>query len=353
VRERRAALAEDKHGSALNLWRDRSVFVTGATGLLGSWLVAELVKRGAVVTALVRDHVPFSLLYSFGLDSHIQSVSGRLEDQGLLDRVLAEYEVEVVFHLAAQTQVLVANRSPLSTFEANIRGTYLLLEACRGHKLLKSAVVASSDKAYGSAARLPYDEDTPLRGEHPYDVSKSCADLIANTYAKCFDVPVCVTRCGNLYGGGDLNFGRIIPGTIRSAYQNQAPVIRSDGTPVRDYFYVRDAVDAYLLLAEKMLEHGISGEAYNFSNELQLNVAELTRRILAAMGRDELQPIILGKNRGEIQNQYLSAGKARAQLGWAPRYSFDAALAETIKWYVEFFERKETCSPALRSHALS
>jgi len=311
--------------------------------VLGSWLTAELIQRGAAVTALVRDNVPSSRLFELGLDSQINIVRGEIEDYAVLERTLAEYEVGIVFHLAAQTQVLVANRSPLSTFEANIRGTYLLLEACRHHPLLKALLVASSDKAYGSADRLPYDEETPLRGSHPYDVSKSCADLLAKTYAECFRLPVCITRCGNLYGGGDLNFARIIPGTIRAVYYNEAPVIRSDGTPIRDYFYVRDAVNAYLLLAEKMLADGVFGEAYNFSNELQISVLDLTRRILAAMGREDLQPVILGQNKGEIKNQWLCARKARERLGWAPQYTLEEALAQTVRWYVDFFDRKQEC----------
>ena len=320
--------------------------VTGATGLLGSWLVDDLIGRGAAVTAIVRDDIPFSLLYERKLDSQINIVRGQVEDYALLERTLAEYEVEVVFHLAAQTQVLIANRSPLSTFETNIRGTYMLLEACRRAPLIKSIVVASSDKAYGSTPRLPYDEATPLRGAHPYDVSKSCADLIASSYAHSFRTPLNITRCGNLYGGGDLNFDRIIPGTVRSVYYGQPPVIRSDGTPVRDYFYVRDAVNAYVLLAEKMFNGAPPGEAYNFSNELQISVLELTRRILAIMGREDLNPIVLGGNSGEIQNQWLSARKARELLAWSPLYTIDEALTETIQWYREFFDRKRSCKQA-------
>lgn len=351
MREGRTALAEGEQIGALELWRERNVLVTGATGLLGSWLVAELVRRGAAVTALVRDSVPFSPLYEQGLNTQINIVRGEIQDYAVLERTLAEYEVEIVFHLAAQTQVLVANRSPISTFETNIRGTYLLLEACRHHRLLKAVVVASSDKAYGAAERLPYDEETPLRGAHPYDVSKSCGDLLAKTYANCFHVPVSITRCGNLYGGGDLNFARIIPGTIRSVYYNEAPVIRSDGTPIRDYFYVRDAVNAYLLLADKTLTEGSFGEAYNFSNELQISVLDLTRRILSAMGREDLQPIIAGQDKGEIKDQWLSARKARERLGWAPRYTLDEALAETVRWYLDFFKRKQECKPRFDQRA--
>jgi CDP-glucose 4,6-dehydratase len=305
--------------------------------------VDDLVSRGAAVTAIVRDDIPFSLLYERGLDSQINIVRGDVEDYALLERTLAEYEIEAVFHLAAQTQVLIANRSPLSTFETNIRGTYMLLEACRRAPLIKAIVVASSDKAYGSTPQLPYDETTPLRGGHPYDVSKSCADLIASSYAHSFSAPISITRCGNLYGGGDLNFDRIIPGTVRSIYYGESPVIRSDGSPIRDYFYVRDAVNAYVLLAEKLLAGAERGEAYNFSNELQISVLDLTRRILAIMGREDLKPVVLGGNSGEIQNQWLSARKARELLGWSPTYTIDEALTETVQWYREFFDRKRAC----------
>jgi CDP-glucose 4,6-dehydratase len=318
-----------------NFWLNRNVLVTGATGLLGSWMVEELLQRQANVVAIVRDRVPRSKLAQSGTMQRIDVVNGDIEDFRLMERTLAEYEVSSVFHLAAQTQVLVANRSPLSTFESNVRGTYLLMEACRVNPAVKSIVVASSDKAYGAAEHLPYDETTPLRGVHPYDVSKSCADLITNSYAHSFNVPVCITRCGNLYGGGDLNWARIIPGTIRSIVQNQAPIIRSDGTLIRDYFYVRDAVDAYLMLAEQMETKGIRGEAFNFSNEIQLSVLGLTQKLLTLMGREDLQPIVQGNNRGEIKDQWLSAAKAREQLGWHPHYELDTALAETIAWYQE------------------
>ena len=325
---------------SVEFWRDRPVCVTGATGLLGSWLVDELVARGARVVALVRDRVPFSLLYSRGLDQRIAAVDGAVEDYATVERTLAEYEVEIVFHLAAQTQVLIANRSPLSTFESNVRGTYMVLEACRRHPLLKAVVVASSDKAYGDAEQLPYEENTPLRGVHPYDASKSCADLIASSYAATFGLPVGVTRCGNLYGGGDLNFGRIVPGTIQAAHRGEAPVIRSDGTLRRDYFYVRDAVLAYLLMAERVAGQPRGGLVYNFSSDAPLSVVEIVDRILVLMGRPDLKPVILGENRGEIRDQWLSSRKARAELGWAPAFSIDDGLRETIAWYVAYFRQQ-------------
>ena len=236
-----------------DFWRDRSVFVTGATGLVGGWLTKHLLERGASLTALVRDWVPASTFVRDGFADRVNVVRGGLSSPYLLERVLGEYEIEVVFHLAAQTIVGIANRNPLSTFESNVRGTWNLLEACRRSPLVKSVILASSDKAYGDQKALPYKEDMPLQGKHPYDVSKSCADLIAQSYARTFGVPVAITRCGNFYGGGDLNWNRVVPGTIRSVIRGQRPIIRSDGKFVRDYFYVEDGAAAYMLLAERLL----------------------------------------------------------------------------------------------------
>lgn len=317
-------------------WRDRAVFVTGGTGLLGSWLVAELVQRGARVTALVRDWVPQSRLYTEDWDKRINVVRGCIEDLSVLERAINEYEIDTVFHLAAQTIVGVANREPLATFEANIKGTWNLLEACRRVGGVSRIVVASSDKAYGDQEVLPYDETTPLQGEHPYDVSKSCADLICRTYSVSYGLPVCVTRCGNFYGGGDLNFNRIVPDTIRSALRDKPVTIRSDGSYIRDYFYVRDGVLAYLHLAEQMDRKEIWGEAFNFSNELQITVLELVRKILDLMGKSDLEPIILNQAKNEIIHQYLSAEKARKMLNWYPKYSLEEGLKETIEWYQDF-----------------
>jgi len=277
-------------------WTDRSVFVTGATGLLGSWLTRKLTDLGADVVVLIRDWVPESLLFAERLDQEPTVVRGDLTDLELVERVLNEYEVETVFHAAAQTIVGTANRSPISTFESNIRGTWCLLEACRVSSLVRQVVVASSDKAYGKHEQLPYQEDAPLQGRHPYDVSKSCADLLAQSYYHSFDLPVCVTRCGNLFGGGDLNWNRLIPGTIRSVLRDSAPVIRSDGSFIRDYFYVEDAALAYITLAEKMAaDNTIVGQAFNFSNEIQVNVLDLTRKVLQLMKREDLEPNILGQ----------------------------------------------------------
>ncbi|MGR3277826.1 GDP-mannose 4,6-dehydratase [Acaryochloris marina NIES-2412] len=319
-------------------WQDRSVLITGCTGLLGSWMTQELVARGARVVGLVRDWVPQSRLFTEGLSDKITTVYGGIEDLGVLERAINEYEVDTVFHLAAQTIVGVANREPLGTFEANIKGTWNVLEACRRVGGVSRIVVASSDKAYGDQDILPYDEQTPLQGEHPYDVSKSCADLLCRTYYVTYNLPVCITRCGNFYGGGDLNFNRIVPDTIRSTLRDKPIVIRSDGTYIRDYFYVKDGVLAYLHLAEQMDRPEILGEAFNFSNELQISVLELVHKILKLMGKPHLEPTILNQAQNEIKHQYLSAEKARRLLDWKSPYDLDAALLETIQWYTAFLE---------------
>ncbi|MEG4851310.1 GDP-mannose 4,6-dehydratase [Microcoleus sp. B5-D4] len=317
-------------------WRDRSVLVTGCTGLLGSWLVAELVQRGARVTGLVRDWVPKSRLYTEDWHQQINIVRGCVQDLQTLKRAINEYEVDTLFHLAAQSIVGVGNRDPLETFETNIKGTWNLLEACRQIGGVSRVVVASSDKAYGDQLVLPYDETTPLQGEHPYDVSKSCADLICRTYYVSYRVPVCVTRCGNFYGGGDLNFNRIVPDTIRSTLRDKQVVLRSDGSYIRDYFYVKDGVLAYLHLAEQMDRREIWGEAFNFSNELQIPVLEMVRKILELMDKSHLEPIILNQAKNEIKHQYLSAEKARRLLHWKPQYSLEEGLREAIQWYDKF-----------------
>lgn len=317
-------------------WQDRPVLVTGATGLVGAWLIRRLVEAGADVVCLVRDWVPQSELVRARTIEQVKVVRGDVRDRDLLERAIGEYETETVIHLAAQTIVGIANRNPVSTFESNIQGTWNLLEACRRSPGVKSIVIASSDKAYGDGEELPYSEDTPLQGWHPYDVSKSCADLIAQAYAKTYGLPVAVTRCGNFYGGGDLNWNRIVPGTIRSVLRNERPVIRSDGQFVRDYFYVEDGAAAYMLLAEEL--HGrpdLHGLAFNFSNENEVTVAGLVNRILAAMDSD-LEPLVLNEALNEIRRQRLSAARARQMLGWSPLHSLDEGLGRTIPWYREF-----------------
>jgi CDP-glucose 4,6-dehydratase len=324
-------------GAGLNsgFWQDRAVLITGATGLVGSWMTKRLLGVGSEVVCLVRDWVPQSELVRSGAIEKVKVVRGDVRDQELLERTLGEYEIRTVFHLAAQTIVGVANRNPISTFETNIAGTWALLEACRRSPAVAQIVIASSDKAYGDQPVLPYDESTPLQGRHPYDVSKSCADLIAASYGHTYKLPVCITRCGNFYGGGDLNWNRIVPGTIRSILRGERPVLRSDGSYIRDYFYVEDGAAAYMHLAEKMAESpALAGEAFNFSNEIQLTVIDLVRRILAVMG-SSLEPDIQGTASNEILHQYLSAEKARRLLDWRPEFTLDTALTATIDWYVQ------------------
>ena len=317
-------------------WKDKNIFVTGATGLLGSWLAKALVDNNANVVCLVRDIVPKSNLYLNGYYKKVVMVNGGLEDYFLIERTLNEYEVDTIFHLGAQTIVGAANHSPLATFESNIKGTWNVLEAARNSKLIEKIIVASSDKAYGEQEKLPYTEDMPLKGKHPYDVSKSCADLIAQSYYYTYDLPVGITRCGNFYGGGDLNFNRLVPGTIKSVLNNERPVIRSDGKYIRDYIFILDAVEAYLFLAEKLDNPTIRG-AFNFSNESQVTVSDVVKKILELINRENLEPLILNEAKSEIKHQYLSARKAREILGWKPKYNLETGLRETIKWYKIFF----------------
>lgn len=319
-----------------SFWRDRNVLVTGATGLLGSWLVEELLERDARPVCLVRDWVPGSRLVRDGTLELTRVVRGALEEYEVVLRAVNEYEIDTVFHLGAQTIVGTAARSALSTFESNVRGTWTLLEACRRCAgLVERVIVASSDKAYGSHDLLPYTEETPLQGRFPYDVSKSCTDLIALSYFHTYGTPVAITRCGNLFGGGDLNFNRLVPGTIRSALRDESPIIRSDGTFVRDYFYVRDAVLAYLLLAER-LPGEFAGEAFNFGNERPLSVLEVVRLILEVTGRTHLEPTILDEASAEIREQYLDCAKAKRRLDWEPAWSLEEGLRETVAWYEEW-----------------
>ena len=317
-------------------WKDRSVLLTGCTGLLGSWLTKSLVEKKANVVGLIRDLVPRSNLSMSGFNNKIITVRGQIEDYFLLERTINEYEIDTIFHLAAQTIVTIANRNPISTFKANIEGTWNILEACRRSPSVKKIIVASSDKAYGDQEKLPYDEKTALEGRHPYDVSKSCADLICRSYHESYGLPVCVTRCGNFYGGGDLNFNRIVPGTIRSISNNIRPIIRSDGTNLRDYFYIKDGVKSYMLLAEKMENKNIHGEAFNFSTEHPISVLEIVNKIIALM-ESNLEPKILNSASNEIKDQYLSAQKAKALLNWLPSYTLDEGLKETVQWYQVFF----------------
>lgn|SRR5215207_573203 len=317
-------------------WLDRPTFVTGGTGLVGSWLVRRLVAAGADVVCLVRDWVPQSELVRTGILERVKIVRGDIRDRDTLERLLGEYEIDTVIHLAAQTIVTIANRNPISTFESNIAGTWNLLEASRRSPTVKQIVIASSDKAYGDQEGLPYDESTPLQGQHPYDVSKSCADLIAHTYAVSYGLPVAITRCGNFYGGGDLNWNRIIPGTIRSILRGQRPIIRSDGKYIRDYFYVEDGAAVYMLLAERLAaQPELKGQAFNFSNEIQVTVGQIVAYILKLM-ESELEPDVRNEVSNEILYQYLSAEKARTLLNWTPVFNLDEGLKRTIQWYKNF-----------------
>ena len=328
-------------------WQDRTVLVTGSTGLLGSWLTRALVERGAFVVSLIRDWVPESELFRSMISERVTVVRGDVRDQETLERALGEYEITTVFHLAAQTIVGIANRNPISTFESNIRGTWCLLEACRRSPAVKEIIVASSDKAYGRHELLPYAETAPLQGRHPYDVSKSCADLLAQSYAETYGLPVCITRCGNLYGGGDLNWNRLVPGTIRSALRGERPIIRSDGSYIRDYFYVEDGALAYLRLAEQMSSRPeLAGEAFNFSNEIQVTVLDLANAILRLAHADELELEVRGEAQHEIPHQYLDATKAREMLDWRPRFNLEEGLTSTIQWYREFLRSKDVSDAA-------
>jgi CDP-glucose 4,6-dehydratase len=335
VAERRRAL-EDM--GMKTFWQDRPVFITGATGLVGSWLVKRLLETGADIVCLVRDWIPQSELTRTGMINRVKTVRGDIRDQKILERALGEFEIDTVIHLAAQTIVTIANRNPISTFESNIAGTWSVLEACRRSPKVKQIVIASSDKAYGDQKVLPYDESMPLNGLHPYDASKSCADLIAQTYGNTFDLPVVISRCGNFYGGGDLNWNRIIPGTIRSILRGKRPIIRSDGEYIRDYFYVEDGAAAYTLLAEKLTETPeLRGTAFNFSNEIQVTVLQIVEKILQMMGSD-LKPDIQGETTHEIRHQYLSAQRARNVLSWQPMFNLDEGLKRTIDWYRAFLK---------------
>ncbi|WP_198378079.1 GDP-mannose 4,6-dehydratase [Neoroseomonas rubea] len=315
-------------------WADKRVLVTGSSGFLGSWTVKELNRRGATTIGYVRDRGRHLTRRDDPETEPHFTVLGALEDYETLLRAINEHEADTVLHLGAQPIVGIANRNPRSTFEANIRGSWNLLDACRELRgQVKRIVVASSDKAYGTAPSLPYDETMPLNGRHPYDASKSCTDILAQTYHHTYGLPVCITRAGNFFGGRDLNFNRIVPGVARWAIRGERPVLRSDGSMIRDYIYVRDVVLAYLALAEAMEDSALHGEAFNFSTEQPLSVLDLTRRILAAAGRPEIEPIVLGQASNEIPEQHLSAAKARARLGWSPAFTLEDALAETIAWY--------------------
>jgi CDP-glucose 4,6-dehydratase len=326
-------------------WASVPVLVTGAQGFIGSWLVSRLLEEDASVVVLRRDVPAESRFGIEGLEERCDVVQGDLVDYESLVRTLNEHGVRAVFHLGAQTIVGTANRSPLSTWETNIRGTYSLLEACRAVGVVgdpvERVVVASSDKAYGSHDRLPYDESFALQPDYPYDVSKAATDMIARSYARTYGLPVGVTRLANVYGGGDFNFSRIVPDTARALARGDRPVIRSDGTPERDYIYAADAVDAYLAVAASLDEPAMHGCAWNAGAGRPYPVLEIVRRLIAASGRDA-EPDIQGEGtpHGEIDRQFLDSTRIREELGWEPRWDLDDGLRETWAWYERHIGRR-------------
>lgn len=317
----------------VGFWKDRNVLITGANGFVGSWLAGKLVEEKAHVVALIRDIREDGNLRIQGLADKLTLVNGDVVDQEAVERVLNEYEIDTCFHLAAQAIVGVANRSPVSTFNSNIKGTWILLEACRNSKKVERIVVASSDKAYGCQKKLPYTEDSPLLGSYPYDASKACADILSGCYFVTYGLPVAVTRCANIYGGADMNYSRLIPDAIRCILQEREFVIRSDGTPERDYMYVEDAVSAYLALAEQLNRDEVKGQAFNFGTGNPISVADLFRKIALLCGKPDVRPKILGTAKNEIDRQYLDSTKAKNILGWSVKHSIDEGLKKTIEWY--------------------
>lgn len=315
-------------------WKGKTAFVTGGAGFVGANLVSRLLAEGTSVVVLERDRTSPNSLDVLGLRNRVTVITGSVDDLELMERALNEYQPQYVFHLAAQALVNAANRSPIATFEANIRGTYMLLEACRRTEPQPAVVVASSDKAYGSHTTLPYTEDFPLQGVFPYDVSKSCTDLIARSYALTYDMPVAVTRSANIYGPGDVNLSRVIPGTIVSVINGERPIIRSDGTPIREFIYVDDVADGYLTVAANIEK--TKGEQFNFGSDEPVQILDLVNRIIAAAGKaGELEPDVLltTKIQREIDAQYLSGDKMRTTLDWNPKTPLDEGLSKTLTWY--------------------
>ena len=318
-------------------WRGRTVLVTGIGGFVGSGLAEELLRRGAHVVGILRDSPGAQLLQHRAIHDRIDIVRGSIAEPGLAERAINEYSVDTVFHLAAQAIVTVANANPVSTFESNILGTWQVLEGARRSPSVTRVVVASSDKAYGNQAILPYTEETTLEGIYPYDASKVCTDVLARCYATSFGLPVAVVRCANIYGPGDLNWNRLIPGTIRSVLEGTDPLIRSDGSLERDYLYLGDAVEAYLAVAAHLPD--VSGEAFNFGTELPVSVLEVVERIVAVSGVSGVRPRVLGVASNEIDSQSLASGKAATRLGWKPAVDLDEGLRRSIEWYQQYLER--------------
>jgi CDP-glucose 4,6-dehydratase len=322
----------------IEFWKNRNVFVTGALGLVGSSLVPELLKREANVTILERDHTSKSGLVGSKIIEEVNSIKGELEDFELILRILNEYEIDTVFHLGAQTIVPTANRNPLSTFNSNIKGTWNLLEACRLLGSVKRIVVASTDKVYGTQKKLPYTEEMELNGIYPYDVSKVCADLISQSYIKAYNMPIAITRCGNIYGPGDINFSRIVPGALQAALLGKTLEIRSDGNFIRDYIFMQDVVLGNIKIAEQLESDKVRGEIFNLSTNNRLSVLDTIKKIVKTINRP-IKTSILNSAKNEIKAQYLSSEKAETVLGWKAMYSFEDGIKETLPWYIDYFEK--------------
>lgn len=325
---------------ATDFWKGRLVLITGVTGFIGSSLAARLDERGARVVGFARYEGggEESSLHRLGLKKRIKLIYGELENYSLIRKIVNQYDFGAVYHLAAQAIVGKANQDPLLTFKTNIEGTWNLLESCREKNSAQAVIVASTDKAYGTHSKLPYSEDYPLQPDYPYDVSKACADMIARSYYKTYGLPVVVTRFCNVYGPGDLNFSRIIPDAIRSILQGKRPVIRSDGTPERDYLYIDDATDLYLLLAQRAQE--TKGNIFNAGHNKPVGVLSLVKTILRLARRTDLKPDIRGKGRlhGEIDRQWMDGGKAKRVLGWVPHVRLEEGLRRTVDWYREYLK---------------
>ena len=323
-------------------WKERNVLITGATGFLGTWLSKDLIEKGANVIALVRDEIPNMPLRTMGIFEKLHAAPiGNITNYNSVMRIINEYEVETCFHLAAQTIVGTAKRNPTNTFRVNIEGSWNIFEAVRNSQTVKELIIASTDKVYGEPMEMPIKETHPLLAEYPYDASKVCVERLARTYFTTYGMPVTITRCCNIYGGGDLNFSRIIPGTVRSIIMNQNPILRSDGTPVRDLIFVKDAANAYVTLAENMHKKGINGEAFNFGSNAPINMLDLTKEAIKASGKTELKPDVQGEKKpdAEIDEQYLDPTKANKVLGWKPEYDLNRGLKETISWYEDYFKK--------------
>lgn len=321
-----------------DFWKGKNVFVTGADGFIAGWIAKRFVDEGAVVTIIVRDYKSESSLDTLGFRHKVHIVHGDIIDTHLMQRILNEYAIEYVYHLAAQAIIGPANRNPLSTFESNIKGTWNILEAARNTNTIKGVIIAASDKVYGDQEKLPYTEDQPLLGLYPYDASKVCADVLARSYFKTYNLPVAITRNANTYGGGDMNFNRIVPGTIKSVLDGEIPIIRSDGTLERDYMYIKDAVDGYLLIGENMDDPKVRGQAFNFGVGKPISVINLFNKIIKLSGKT-VKPKILNQANNEIKKQYLCVDKVKKTFDWEPKYDLDAGLKETIEWYKDYFKK--------------